>query len=88
MYVTTHMDVKPLSNLVTEDGIYLTSSTPNLKRIGFLQAKLFNFKVVKLKKNTLYLSLAVFFAQKPLISGILHGNTNKLRYLLLSLGDG
>ncbi len=51
MHVTTHMDTKTLSNLTRKDGIYFASSVPNLKRIGSPQAKLFNFKVVKLKKH-------------------------------------
>ncbi len=39
------------TNLMRKDGIYFATSQLNLKKIGFLQAKLFNFKVVKLKKH-------------------------------------
>ncbi len=61
MYVTTHMDVDTLSFLSRKDGIYFASSVPNLKRIGFLQAKLFNFTVVKLKKTPC--TITVYFLE-------------------------
>ncbi len=51
MNVTAHLDAKTLSNLVTKDGKHFSLSAPSLKRIGFLLAKLFNLKVVKLKKH-------------------------------------
>ncbi len=51
MYVTAHLDAETLSNLVTEDGKQFSSSMPSFKRIGFLQANLFNLKVVMLKKT-------------------------------------